>query len=138
MFMAARSRSTVAGFTLVEIMIVIAIIATLAAIAVPNFLRARKRAHATVIIEDLRLIDAAVDHYALETNRSPGYEVQWDDIKRYLKLGTRLYASAHTDVLGNDFGSAFSVDLVPAVPTDSFQTLSDVVPPEFWSPFRTP
>jgi type II secretory pathway pseudopilin PulG len=118
-------------------MIVIAIIATLAAIAVPNFLRARKRAHATVIIQDLRLIDAAVDKYALETNRSPGYEVQWDDIRRYLKVGTRLYSSLHRDVLGNDFGSAFSVDLVPAVPSSSYESLSDVVPAEFWSPFRT-
>ena len=136
--MAPKSASRFSGFTLVEIMIVVAIIAMLVAIAVPNFLRARKRAHATVIIQDLRMIDAAVDKYALETNRSPGYEVQWDDIKSYLKVGTRLYSSMHADVLGNDFGSAFSVDIVPAVPAMTYETLSDVVPAEFWSPFRTP
>ena len=50
------------GFTLVEIMIVVAIIALLAAIAVPGFLRARKRSQASRIINDLRLVDAAVDH----------------------------------------------------------------------------
>ncbi|MEO6786925.1 MAG: prepilin-type N-terminal cleavage/methylation domain-containing protein, partial [Chthoniobacteraceae bacterium] len=50
-----------AGFTLVEIMIVVAIIALLASIAVPNFLRSRKRSQATAILEDLRIIDSAVD-----------------------------------------------------------------------------
>ena len=49
------------GFTLVEIMIVVAIIAFLAAIAVPAFMRARKRSQATRVINDLRLIAAAVD-----------------------------------------------------------------------------
>ena len=49
-----------AGFTLVEIMIVVAIIALLAAIAVPGFLRARKRSQASKILNDLRMIDAAV------------------------------------------------------------------------------
>jgi prepilin-type N-terminal cleavage/methylation domain-containing protein len=60
------------GFTLVEIMIVVAIIALLAAIAVPGFLRARKRSQASRILNDLRMIDAAVDQYAIETNRSTG------------------------------------------------------------------
>ena len=61
------------GFTLVEIMIVVAIIALLAAIAVPGFLRARKRSQASRILNDLRMIDAAVDQYAIETNRSTRY-----------------------------------------------------------------
>ena len=60
------------GFTLVEIMIVVAIIAFLAAIAVPGFLRARKRSQAAKILNDLRMIDAAVDQYAIETNRTTG------------------------------------------------------------------
>ena len=58
------------GFTLVEIMIVVAIIALLAAIAVPNFLRARKRSQATATLETLRMIDGAKDQYALENNKS--------------------------------------------------------------------
>src|SRR6201986_2730974 len=57
------------AFTLVEIMIVVAIIALLAAIAVPNFLRARKRSQATRVLEDLRMIDSAIDQYAIETNK---------------------------------------------------------------------
>ena len=63
------------GFTLVEIMIVVAIIAMLAAIAVPGFLRARKRTQASRILNDLRLIDSAVDQYAIETNRITGFLV---------------------------------------------------------------
>ena len=63
------------GFTLVEIMIVVAIIALLAAIAVPNFLRARKRSQATRILEDLRIIDSAIDQYAIENNKSGGATV---------------------------------------------------------------
>src|SRR6266550_949358 len=68
-----------AGFTLVEIMIVVAIIALLAAIAVPGFLRARKRSQASKILNDLRMIDAAVDQYAIETNRTSGNGVKTAD-----------------------------------------------------------
>jgi len=49
-------------------MIVIAIIALLAALAVPGFLRARKRSQASRVINELRLIDSAVDQYAVEKN----------------------------------------------------------------------
>jgi len=126
------------GFTLVEIMIVVAIIALLAAIAVPNFLRARKRSQATRVLEDLRLIDAAVDQYAIETNRSTGFQVPWNDVKSYLKVGSKLYNSTHADLLGGDYGATFSVDTLPAVPASTYNSLSDVAPPEFWSPFRIP
>jgi prepilin-type N-terminal cleavage/methylation domain-containing protein len=122
-----------AGFTLVEIMIVVAIIALLAAIAVPGFLRARKRSQASKIINDLRLIDAAVDQYAIENAKSTGDLVSIPDWTKYLKADTNLYST------GNDlFGSAFGdqhVDSLPKVPTSSYNNLSDVAPPEFWSPF---
>ena len=126
------------GFTLVEIMIVVAIIALLAAIAVPNFLRARKRSQATRVLEDLRMIDAAIDQYAIETNKVSGATVDWTDVKSYLKTGSTLYNSEHKDLLNHDLGNAgqFSVDIIPVVPTDTYNALSDVAPPEFWSPFK--
>ena len=75
------------GFTLVEIMIVVAIIALLAAIAVPGFLRARKRSQASRILNDLRMIDAECDQYAIETNRTTGNAVAVTDWTNYLKKG---------------------------------------------------
>src|SRR5687767_15324988 len=91
------------GFTLVEIMIVVAIIALLAAIAVPNFLRARKRSQATRVLEDLRMIDSALDQYAIETNKSGGTNVTWTALRAYVKQGSTLYNSAGTDMFGNAF-----------------------------------
>src|SRR5689334_20024991 len=122
------------GFTLVEIMIVVAIIALLAAIAVPNFLRARKRSQATRILEDLCMIDAAIDQYAIENNRASGSAVAFTDVKSYLKAGTVLYNSGK-DIFGNDYGS-FTVDTVPKVSTSAFNTLSDVADASFWSPYK--
>ena len=78
------------GFTLVEIMIVVAIIALLAAIAVPGFLRARKRSQASRILNDLRMIDAAVDQYAIETNRSTNFAVGIVDRNQTNKRQARL------------------------------------------------
>ncbi|MEP6670561.1 MAG: prepilin-type N-terminal cleavage/methylation domain-containing protein [Chthoniobacter sp.] len=124
------------GFTLVEIMIVVAIIALLAAIAVPNFLRARKRSQATRILEDLRIVDSAIDQYAIENNKSSGDAVTWADIQKYLKNGSVLYNSGGTDLLGNQYSAgSFSVDTLPKLSDTSFGKLSDVAPSDFWSPF---
>ena len=79
------------GFTLVEIMIVVAIIALLAAIAVPGFLRARKRSQASKILNDLRLIDSAVDQYAIENNKQAGATVSVAAWTQYMKASTSIY-----------------------------------------------
>jgi prepilin-type N-terminal cleavage/methylation domain-containing protein len=121
------------GFTLVEIMIVVAIIALLAAIAVPNFLRARKRSQATRVLEDLRMLDAACDQYAIETGKISGMNPVFGDLKNYLKAGTVLYNSG-TDIFGDTYGP-FTVDSIPQVPTSAFNALSDVAPLSFWSPY---
>ena len=125
------------GFTLVEIMIVVAIIALLAAIAVPNFLRARKRSQATRMLEDLRVIDSAIDQYAIETNKAGGATVQWTDIQAYLKRGSVLYNSNGTDLLTNQYNTnnTYSVDFLPKLHSNTFNKLSDVAPSDFWSPF---
>ena len=122
------------GFTLVEIMIVVAIIALLAAIAVPGFLRARKRSQATRILNDLRLIDSAVDQYAIETNKSTGATVAVTDWTNYLKKNTVLYNTA-ADIFGDTYGSQI-VDSLPNVPASAKTALSDVVDASFWSPYQ--
>jgi prepilin-type N-terminal cleavage/methylation domain-containing protein len=124
------------GFTLVEIMIVVAIIALLAAIAVPNFLRARKRSQASRILEDLRLIDAAIDQYAIEANMTEGAALTWENVQAYLKKGSRLYNSAGEDMFGTPF-VGFTVDTIPGLANSSYVLLSDVAPADFWSPFTT-
>jgi prepilin-type N-terminal cleavage/methylation domain-containing protein len=121
------------GFTLVEIMIVVAIIALLAAIAVPGFLRARKRSQASRILNDLRMIDAAVDQYAIETNRSTGNTVAVTDWTNYLKKGSQLYNTGNS-LLGSSYGTQ-TVDTIPKVPTADYNVLSDVANTGFWSPY---
>jgi prepilin-type N-terminal cleavage/methylation domain-containing protein len=128
-----KSNTKRGGFTLVEIMIVVAIIALLAAIAVPGFLRARKRSQASRVVNDLRLIDAAVDQYAIENNKTTGTKVDTTDWVAYMKKGSALYNTA-SDVFGNSYG-AQTVDSLPAVPKDTFATLSDVAPATFFSPY---
>jgi len=124
-----------AGFTLVEIMIVVAIIALLAAIAVPNFLRSRKRSQATQVLEDLRILDSAVDQYAIENNKNSGTNPVFADLQSYIKTGTRLYTSGNKDILGSSFGT-FTVDTPPKVPAATLAALSDVAPASFWSPYN--
>ena len=122
-----------AGFTLVEIMIVVAIIALLAAIAVPGFLRARKRSQASKILNDLRMIDAAVDQYAIETNRTTGNIVAVQDWTNYVKKNSVLYNTGK-DLFGNDYGNQ-TVDIIPQVPSADYTALSDVAGTGFWSPY---
>ena len=121
------------GFTLVEIMIVMAIIALLASIAVPGFLRARKRSQAGRIMNDLRLIDSAIDQYALENNKKTGDPVNTADWTAYMKRGSTLYSSGK-DLFGNGYGIQ-SVDTLPKAPGPVWTALSDVASSEFWSPY---
>jgi prepilin-type N-terminal cleavage/methylation domain-containing protein len=122
------------GFTLVEIIVVVAIIALLAAIAVPGFLRARKHSQASGILNELRLINSAVDQYAIENSKAGGVSVAISEWTNYLKPGTNLYLTAN-DILGNTYG-AQTVHSLPHVPAASKTALSDVVDATFWSPYN--
>jgi prepilin-type N-terminal cleavage/methylation domain-containing protein len=78
-----------AGFTLVEIMIVVAIIGLLAAIAIPNFVKARATSQMNACINNLRQIDAACNEFALEKGKTTGYAFSYpSDLTPYIKLNS--------------------------------------------------
>ena len=132
------------GFTLVEIMIVVAIIALLAAIAVPGFLRARKRSQATSILNDARVIDGALDQYAIENNKKGTDTVTSTNIKAFFKPGSRLYTQAAnaatlTDILGSNY-SYGTFDMGVKINSATVANFSDVIDnsSSFWGAYLTP
>jgi len=96
------STSRKSGFTLVEIMIVVAIIGLLAAIAIPNFIRARTTSQKNACINNLRQIDGAIQQWALENKKDAAATVAFTDISGYLKnavicpAGGTLFSDSYT------------------------------------------
>lgn len=96
--MISKVRSNKAAFTLVEIMIVVAIIGLLAALAIPGFVKARKQSQGRRIINDARQMDAAVDQWALENGKKDGDTVDTAGAATYLKTAWNA-----NDLLGNAY-----------------------------------
>jgi prepilin-type N-terminal cleavage/methylation domain-containing protein len=102
------------GFTLVEIMIVVAIIGLLAAIAIPNFVQARARSQATACINNLRMISNACDQFAIENNKTTGAHVSLHlDLTPYIKLN-----SAH-NLPPCPAGGNYGIENIGDIPTCS-------------------
>ena len=96
--MISTIRNNKAAFTLVEIMIVVAIIGLLAALAIPGFVKARKQSQARRIVNDARQMDAAIDQWALEKGKKDGDAITTSEAATYLK-GTWQ----SNDLLGNAY-----------------------------------
>lgn len=135
------------AFTLVEIMIVVAIIALLATIAVPSFLRARKRSQATKVVNDARILEDAIDQYAIETGASGKTDpkTKYAEVAEYIKDGHRMRiqmkaGSDPTDVLNNQYELSI-VDNGVKVNADTYDEFlpvtkadNDGIPgPDFWA-----
>jgi prepilin-type N-terminal cleavage/methylation domain-containing protein len=84
-----RTKIGLGGFTLVEIMIVIAIIGLLCAVAIPNYVKARANSQANACINNLRQIDGAMQQFAIENGKHVGDVVNYPaDLTPYLKMNS--------------------------------------------------
>jgi prepilin-type N-terminal cleavage/methylation domain-containing protein len=122
------------GFTLVEVMVVMAIISLLASIAVPNYIRSRKRAQAAQVKADLRMIDDAIQFYVIEHGKSDTSMFVMGDLLPYAKTGSRLVLSNGQDILGNTIVLAPPLQL-PRINPTTHAALSDVTTNAYWSPY---
>ncbi len=98
-----NNTSRKAGFTLVEIMIVVAIIGLLAAIAIPNFVRARTTSQMNACINNLRQIDGAKQQWALETKQATNATPSYAAISPYLKNAVTCPAGGSSATFANTY-----------------------------------
>ncbi len=103
--------SPLAGFTLVEIMIVVAIIGMLATLAIPNYVKSRGQAHQVSCINNLRQIDGAIQTWATETRKDGDQAVTYADISSYLRNAVACPAG------GTSFADSYTITTVDAKPT---------------------
>jgi prepilin-type N-terminal cleavage/methylation domain-containing protein len=103
--------SNPAGFTLVEIMIVVAIIGMLATIAIPNYVKSREQAYKTGCLNNLRQIDSAIQSWALELKKDSGQAVTYEDIKDYLRNSVVCPSG------GQSFADSYTITTVDTRPT---------------------
>lgn len=112
-----------------------AVLTVMGAINYPRVVRARKHTQSTCVLEELRMVDAAIFQYSVEFKKQPGDPVSWKDVQLYLDASIPVIKSGGKDMLGG----AIQIKKVgdpPKIADSTFHALSVVAPAEFWSPFR--
>ncbi|MGO9587159.1 MAG: competence type IV pilus major pilin ComGC [Limisphaerales bacterium] len=114
-----------AAFTLVEIMIVVAIIGLLAAIAIPNLVKARSTSQANACINNMHQIDGAVTEWALEKGKKTGDPAPslTSDLTPYLRL------NSSSSIPSCPAGGSYIMNTVGAIPQITCTLSTTVDPP---------
>ena len=111
------------GFTLVEIMIVVAIIGLLASIAIPTYAQARGTAYRNVCISNLQQIEGAIQRWSLDMHKDEGQPVTYSDIRGYLRHSVVCPAG------GTTFEDSYTLTTVDAPPVCQRKPTTHLLPP---------
>ena len=123
-----KIRTSKSGFTLVEIMIVVAIIGLLAAIAIPNFVRARTTSQQNACINNLRQIDGAKQQWALETKAAPTAAPVLSHIQPYLGRGSSGTAPLCPSDSTGSFATSYTMGNLQTAPVCKIIATSHLLP----------
>ena len=116
----------VEGFTLVEMMIVVALIGLLAVIAVPNWVHARTTSQTSACINNLRQVFGATQQWALDFRKAPGASVTPEDVLPYLKSAVVCPAGGSAAT----FGTSYTLTTVSNLPICRIVPTAHLLPPD--------
>lgn len=140
--MLTKSPRQTAGYSAIEVFVVILIVIILVVIAVPGIQKARKRSQAAVVLNEARALDTAKEQYAEEYNQPGSATVTGIAIKIYLKPGTRLYESISdtfgpTDIFERPYVLT-TFDQPVKVNPKTVDEFSEVIVPksDFWGVYK--
>jgi prepilin-type N-terminal cleavage/methylation domain-containing protein len=122
------TKNKIGGFTLVEIMIVVAIIGLLAAIAIPNFVKARTTSQMNACINNLRLIDSSKSQWALEQRKQSTDVPQDTDLQPYLGRGSNGELPTCPVDPANTFDTSYTANNVGSKPVCQIVSSTHILP----------